>query len=85
MKLNPLIVCREEFDGSAILFNPDTGDTYGLNPVALLIWKAIEEGLDKAAIMAKLAEACKDPRPQTAEADYDQFVATLQTKGYVSC
>ena len=41
MKLNPLIVCREEFDGSAILFNPDTGDTYGLNPVALLIWKAI--------------------------------------------
>ena len=28
---NPLIVLREEFDDWAILFDPDTGDAFGLN------------------------------------------------------
>lgn len=34
---NPLIVLREEFDDWAILFDPGTGDAFGLNPVAVFI------------------------------------------------
>lgn len=39
---NPLIVLREEFDDWAILFDPDTGNTFGLNPFGVLIWKLLD-------------------------------------------
>jgi len=39
---NPLIVLREEFDDWAILFDPDTGNTFGLNPIGVLIWKQFD-------------------------------------------
>ncbi len=33
---NPSVVLREEFDNRAILFDPDTGDAFGINPVGAL-------------------------------------------------
>ena len=33
MKVNPEIILREEFDGSAFLFNPDDGQIFGLNQI----------------------------------------------------
>lgn len=39
---NPLIVLREEFDDWAILFDPETGNTFGLNPIGVLIWKQLD-------------------------------------------
>jgi len=39
---NPLIVLREEFDDWAILFNPDTGKAYGLNPTGVYLWKLLD-------------------------------------------
>ena len=41
---NPLIVLREEFDDWAILFDPDSGDAFGLNPIGVHIWKDEAEG-----------------------------------------
>ena len=34
MFLNPQIVFRREFDGSGLLFHPDTGEVFALNPTA---------------------------------------------------
>ena len=39
---NPLIVLREEFDDWAILFDPDSGDAFGLNPIGVHIWKRLD-------------------------------------------
>ena len=39
---NPLIVLREEFEDSAILYNPDSGSTFGLNPLGVFIWKRLD-------------------------------------------
>lgn len=39
---NPLIVLREEFDDWAILFDPDSGNTFSLNPIGVLIWKQLD-------------------------------------------
>ena len=36
---NPLAVLREEFDNWAILFDPATGNAFGLNPVGVLLRK----------------------------------------------
>jgi SynChlorMet cassette protein ScmD len=39
---NPYIMLREEFDDWAILFNPDTGRGFGLNPTGVYIWKLLD-------------------------------------------
>ncbi len=39
---NPTIVLREEFDDWAVLFDPDTGNAYGMNPVSVFVWKHLD-------------------------------------------
>ena len=50
LKTNPLAVFRTEFDNSGILFNPENGDIFALNPTGKVIWQAIANGAaDEAA------------------------------------
>jgi hypothetical protein len=39
---NPTVVLREEFDDWAILFNPDTAEAVGTNPVGVAVWKLMD-------------------------------------------
>ena len=41
-KVNPTVVLREEFDDWAILFDPDTNVTLGINPMGVYIWKCLD-------------------------------------------
>lgn len=84
IKVNPMAVFREEFDNSAILFNPDNGDIFSLNPTGKVIWKALAEGGDEAAVLKKLAEACDAPLPDSAADDLKAFIAALKDKGFVA-
>jgi hypothetical protein len=34
-------VLREEFDDWAVLFDPDTGHGFGLNPAGVYVWKLL--------------------------------------------
>ncbi len=39
---NPFVMLREEFDDWAVLFNPDTGHGFGLNPTGVYLWKLLD-------------------------------------------
>ncbi len=39
---NPFVILREEFDDWAVLFDPDTGHGFGLNPTGVYIWKLLD-------------------------------------------
>ncbi|RPJ86136.1 MAG: PqqD family peptide modification chaperone, partial [Acidobacteria bacterium] len=39
---NPIVVLREEFDDWAVLFNPDTAEAVGTNPVGVAVWKRMD-------------------------------------------
>ncbi len=84
LKVNPLIIFRAEFDDNAILFNPDNGDVFSLNPTGRIIWQALEQGDDEPAIMKKLAAACRDPLPPEAENDLREFIDSLKVKGFIA-
>ncbi|MEA4863233.1 MAG: PqqD family peptide modification chaperone [Victivallaceae bacterium] len=84
IKVNPSIVVRKELEGWGVLFDPDTGDTFGLNAVGVFIWEGIEAGKDKETILAELTGACEDV-PENAAGDFDDFVSSLAAKGYISC
>jgi SynChlorMet cassette protein ScmD len=39
---NPYVMLREEFDDWAVLFDPDTGRGFGLNPTGVYLWKLLD-------------------------------------------
>jgi len=56
---NPSIVLREEFDDWAILFDPDTGDTLGLNPTGVFVWKLLDGSHKMDDILRNLQDNCQ--------------------------
>ena len=78
---NPVVVLREEFDEWAVLFNPDTAEAAGINPVGVAIWKA----LDGKCGIDKLADAVRrlfEDAPGQLESDVREFVDELVEKGF---
>ena len=78
---NPLIVFREEFDDWAILFDPDTGDGFGLNPVSAFIWKHLDGRHTIQDILEALEKACEN-MPENAVGEVKAFVEELAGRGY---
>ena len=77
---NPLIVLREEFDDWAILFDPDSGEGHGLNPVSVFIWKRLDGEHNIEDIMGELRENCED-MPEDAEERVRAFIQDLVENG----
>jgi SynChlorMet cassette protein ScmD len=57
---NPLVVLREEFDDWAILFDPDTGNAFGINPIGVMIWKLLDGRHSLEEITEKIREAAEE-------------------------
>ena len=79
---NPEIVLREEFDDWALLFNPDTGDAYGINPTSVFIWRLLDGKQTKEDIVNKIQANCEEV-PSDVDKHVDEFLADLAIKGYV--
>ena len=77
---NPLIVLREEFDDWAILFDPDTGNAFGLNPVGVFIWKLLDGKHSIPDILARMQESVEDVPPEAQE-DVEAWVQELIKRG----
>jgi len=78
---NPMVVFREELDGWAILFDPDTGESYGLNPVSAFIWKCLDGQHTIQDILSGLRENC-DSVPEDAEDLVNKFIQDLVERGF---
>ena len=79
---NPVVVLREEPDGWAVLFNPDTADAIGINPTGVLVWQLMDgrRGLDDivTAVRADLAGVSDQ-----VEEEIRSFVTGLAKRGFV--
>ncbi|MEI7788970.1 MAG: SynChlorMet cassette protein ScmD [Chlorobiaceae bacterium] len=78
---DPLLVLREEFDDWAILFDPDTGDSFGLNPVSVFIFKHLDGRHTLQSIMTELLDKCEDA-PDDAEQYVREFIDDLVERGF---
>ncbi len=77
---NPLVVLRKEFDDWAVLFDPDTGHAYGLNPVSVLIWQFLDGRHTVEDIVREVQAACEDV-PEAAAEHVQAFIADLLKNG----
>jgi SynChlorMet cassette protein ScmD len=79
---NPVVVLREEFDDWAILFNPDTADAVGTNPVGVAVWKLMDGKHGIEEIIAEIKDQFADV-PDAASRDVLAFIKNLSQRGFV--
>ena len=79
---NPLVVLREEFDDWAVLFNPETADAVGINPVGVVIWKLMDGQRCVEELVKEIENHFADV-PDTASEDVTAFVNDLAERGFV--
>jgi SynChlorMet cassette protein ScmD len=78
---NPIVVLREEFDDWAVLFNPDTADAMGTNPVGVAVWKRLDGKRSLEDIVSEIKNSFKDT-PDAVSKEIAAFVNTLAEKGF---
>lgn len=81
-RVNPQVILREEFEDFAVLFDPDTGEGYGLNRVGVFIWKLLDGRNDLRTIKRKISESFQHVGEETDE-EVEQFFRDLTEKGLV--
>lgn len=79
---NPIVVLREEFDDWAVLFNPDTADAVGTNPVGVAVWKRMDGKRSIEDIVSEIKNNFEDT-PEAAYQEIVAFVNTLAENGFV--
>lgn len=79
---NPLVVLREEFDDWAVLYNPDTAEAIGTNPVGVAVWKRMDGSRTLEEIVDDIKNICSDV-PDNVYDDLKKFVDELAENGFV--
>ena len=79
---NSDIVLREEFDDWAVLFNPDTANAVGINPVGVAAWKLIDGQRSVQNIIETLSEDFADV-PGTIAEEITGFIGQLTEYGFI--
>ncbi len=80
-KVNPQVVLREEFDDWAVLFDPDSGDAFGLCPTSVLAWKLLDGNRTVKDIEDSVRAHCTDV-PAEAGEHIQAFICDLVEHGY---
>jgi len=75
------LVLREEFDDWAILFDPDSGDGFGLNPVSVFVWKRLDGEHTQRQILDNIKEHF-DNVPADADSHLQEFIQDLLNRGF---
>ena len=80
--LNPVVVLRKEFDDWAVLFNPDTAEAVGINPVGVTIWELLAADSSLLDIIENIKENFADV-PGSAADEIQAFINDLTERGFI--
>lgn len=78
--LRPDVVLREETDDWAVLFDPGTGDAYGLDPVGVFVAKRLDGRNSLFEITEQVTLLFEDVPPEVDQ-EVSEFVDSLVRKG----
>ena len=84
MKLNPFAIMSEQFDGTGLVFNPESNAAISLNKTGVYLWNRLKEGADEAALAAGLLERYDGVTQEKAEADVAAFLEELRSRSLLS-
>jgi len=79
---SPVVVLRTEFDDWAVLFNADTADAVGTNPVGVAVWNLLDGKRTVEEIAQKIKRTFEDA-PDAVVKEVVAFVDKLAAYGFV--
>ena len=77
---NPMVVFREEFDDWAILFDPESGKAFGINPIGAGIWNKLDGKHDLKEIVQHIQKSFENTSPDV-EDHVGKFIEDLVKNG----
>jgi SynChlorMet cassette protein ScmD len=80
--VNPVVVLRKEFDDWAVLFNPDTAEAVGINPVGVAIWELLIEDCSMENLVENIKKNFAEV-PGTASDEIQAFINDLTERGFI--
>ena len=84
MKLNPFAVMAEQFDGTGLVFNPETNAAVSLNKTGVYLWKRLNDGATEAEMIAGLLERYDGVTEERAASDVKAFLEELRSRSLLS-
>ena len=84
MKLNPFAVMAEQFDGSGLVFNPESNGAVALNKTGVYLWNLLKNGATEAEMIAGLLEHYDGVTEERAAADVAAFLEELRSRSLLS-
>ena len=84
MKLNPFAVMAEQFDGTGLVFNPESNAAVALNKTGVYLWNRLKDGATEAEMAAGLLERYDGVTEEQAAADVKAFLAELRSRSLLS-
>ena len=84
MKLNPFAVMAEQFDGTGLVFNPESNGAVALNKTGVYLWSRLKDGATEAELTAGLLEKYDDVTEEKAAADVKAFLEELRSRSLLS-
>ena len=84
MKLNPFAVMAEQFDGTGLVFNPESNGAVSLNRTGVYLWNRLKDGATEADLTAGLLEKYDGVTEKKAAADVKAFLEELRSRSLLS-
>ena len=84
MKLNPFAVMAEQFDGTGLVFNPESNAAVALNKTGVYLWNRLKDGATEAEMTAGLLDKYDGVTEEKAAADVKAFLEELRSRSLLS-
>ena len=84
MKLNPFATMVPQFDGTGLVFDPNTNAAFSLNKTGVYLWNLVKEGATEGEMISGLCGKYEDVSESQAAEDVRAFLEDLRNRSLVS-
>lgn len=84
MKLNPFVMMAEQFDGTGLVFNPESNGAVSLNKTGVYLWNCLKDGASEAEMVSGLLKKYEGVTEEKALADVKAFLEELRSRSLLS-
>lgn len=84
MKLNPFAIMATQFDGTGLIFDPNTNAAMSINKTGVYLWACVKEGATEAEMVSGLVKRYSGVTEEQAAADVNAFLQELRNRSLLS-
>ena len=84
MKLNPFATMAEQFDGTGLVFSPESNSAVSLNKTGVYLWNRLKDGASEAEMTSGLLEKYSGVTEEQAASDVKNFLEELRKRSLLS-